>query len=79
MRVAVVEDHLIFRDVLRRIVGDAGHDVVWEAASIHHSLELATSLAFDIVLSDLMLADGDGCVMLRQLRRKQPAFRVLVV
>jgi two-component system, OmpR family, response regulator len=67
MKVLVVEDSPPTRDLLGRSLRDAGMDVVF-AARIGTGLERATERTFDVIVLDLMLPDGDGLSLCRELR-----------
>jgi CheY-like chemotaxis protein len=72
MRILLVEDHDDSREFLRRLLRGWGYDVQ-AAGDMHAALALAQNFAFDLLLSDLSLPDGDGCELLAQLRATRPA------
>jgi two-component system, OmpR family, response regulator len=67
MRVMVVEDETKMAGLLRRALVEEGYavDVVAEAAD---AVSLATEYAFDAIVLDVMLPDGDGFGVSRALR-----------
>jgi CheY-like chemotaxis protein len=64
-----VEDHATSREILARLLRARGHDVA-TADSVAAGLKCARSSPSDIVISDLGLPDGDGCELMRTLRRE---------
>lgn len=68
MRVLVVEDELKIAGFLRRGLEDEGHrvEVAGDLATARRALEEG---AFDLLLVDRMLPDGDGLSLIRELRR----------
>ena len=67
MRVLVVEDSAPTRDLLARSLTDAGMTVT-TAARVSTGLRTATTVDFDVIVLDLMLPDGDGLDLCRELR-----------
>jgi DNA-binding NarL/FixJ family response regulator len=80
LRVAIVDDHDLFRDGLKAVLHTAGRDleVVGEANSARTGADVVARTRPDIALIDLALPDGDGVVLARDLVRDQIC-RVLVV
>lgn len=78
--VLLVDDHPLVREGLRSILtGQAAYAVVGEAGSVKEALDKARSLSPDIVVLDIVLPDGDGLEVIRQLRALARPPRVLVV
>ncbi len=67
MRVLVVEDSAPTRDLLTRSLVDAGMKVV-TASRLASGLRQAVETEFDCIVLDLMLPDGDGLELCRELR-----------
>ena len=67
MRVLVIEDSAPTRDLLVRSLADAGMTVT-TAARVSTGLRTATTAEFDVIVLDLMLPDGDGLDLCRELR-----------
>lgn len=66
--VLLVEDHQFFREELRAAInGQEGMRVVGESATWRGALSLALSLAPDVIVLDLNLADGTGWTLLEHL------------
>ncbi len=69
MRVLVVEDHAPTRDLLVRALGEAGIEVT-TAARVTTGLRHALAQTFDVIVLDLMLPDGSGLDLCRQVRAR---------
>ena len=67
LRVLVVEDDRGIRGVLDRGLRLAGHEVVM-AEDLATAGALWTADAYDVVLLDVMLPDGDGIALLAERR-----------
>ncbi len=67
LRLLVVEDHAATAHALRAVLARAGH-VVTVAGSVADALRQARGAAFDLLISDLGLPDGDGHELMKRLR-----------
>src|SRR4051812_47130021 len=65
--VLIVDDDSAFRGLARRILSACGFTVVGEAANVKSAGEAATALRPDALLVDVMLPDGDGVALAREL------------
>jgi two-component system nitrate/nitrite response regulator NarL len=80
IRLVIVDDHSLVRDGLRaRMSVVAGLQVVGEAASGLEALDLAASLAPDVMLVDVGMRGMNGIELASQLRLRFPAIRVLML
>ena len=70
-RILVVEDHVDTAYGLKMYFKQLGHDVR-VALDVKSALAAAEESPFDILLSDLLLPDGNGWDLLRQLRSRGP-------
>lgn len=79
-RLLIVDDHLLIRDALARMLSASpGLEIVGAAASIRETLVLWERTAPDLLLVDLWLEDGSGIELTRTLRRSRSKPRVLIV
>ncbi len=78
MRVLIVEDSQPLADALARGIGAEGY-ACDHAASGERALTFLEDVAYDLVVLDLMLPGIDGLGVLRALRRRSEAARVLVL
>lgn len=80
VRIAIVEDHLMFREVLRKVCAeDLRHEVVGEADDGRRAIEMVAQAKPDLVLLDLHLPNLDGFGVVEEIRKAAPAVRVLVL
>jgi DNA-binding NarL/FixJ family response regulator len=80
MRIAIVEDERLFRDVLRKAcVADLGHEVVGEAGTGREALLVVPETHPDLLVLDIHLPDMDGFEVLRSVRRKRALLKTLVI
>ncbi len=80
MKIVIVEDHLMFREVLRKVcVRELRHTIVGEAADGRSAVELVIKTFPDLVLLDLHLTNLDGFGVVEALKRAVPLVRVLVL
>jgi CheY-like chemotaxis protein len=68
--ILIVEDHAETLNTLRRLLERDGHEVR-TAATFRDALLTADEWAFDALLSDIALADGDGWDLLQRLRERR--------
>jgi DNA-binding NarL/FixJ family response regulator len=80
LRIVIVEDHLMFREIMRKVcVEEFGHDVVGEAEDGSSALSVILSTAPDLVLLDLGLPSMDGFGVIEFLRNAGSKARIIVI
>ena len=80
MKIVIVEDHLMFREVLRKVcVEELKHEVVAEAEDGARAVALVTQTKPDLVLLDLHLPSLDGFGVVEAIRKINKNVRVLVL
>lgn len=80
MRIVIVEDHLIFRDVLRKVcVAELRHEVVGEAGDGVKAVELIGRTKPDVVLLDLQLPALGGFGVIAAISVSAPATKVVIL
>jgi len=80
IRVLVVDDHAVVREGLRTFLSlQDGLEVVGEAADGEAAVRVAEQLRPDVVLMDLVMPRQDGVAAMRELRRRLPGTRVIVL
>ncbi|MDE2291421.1 MAG: response regulator [Elusimicrobia bacterium] len=78
-KILIVDDSPVLRIMLGEMLKSLGHTVVAEADSAAAGLKAFREKKPDVVTLDVSLPDGNGLQVLEQLRRIDPAARVLMV
>ncbi len=80
IRVAIVDDHAVIREGLRRILADAdGVEVVGEAADGIAALSLIRSQECDLVLLDISMPGMNGFDVLHAIKHETSGIAVLML
>lgn len=80
VRIVIVEDHLMFREVLRKVCGhDLHHEVVGEAADGNLAVDVVRTTRPQLVLLDLHLPGLDGFEVIARIRQIVPDLLILVL
>lgn len=80
VRIVIVEDHVMFREVLRKVCEkDLKLDVVGEAGDGDRAVQLVRETKPDLVLLDLHLPNLDGFGVVEAVRKALPDTRILVL
>lgn len=70
LRLIVVEDHADTAEGLKKFLKVIGYQV-FVATDMASALALASTVEFDLLLSDLALPDGDGWELMKRLSAKR--------
>ena len=80
IRVAIVDDHPLMREGLRRAFEHVPDlRIVAEAGTAHDALVMAAVSEVDVILLDFRLPDADGVTLLKQLRKQGCAAHVVML
>lgn len=80
IRIALVDDHRMFREVLHAaLTAETGIEVVAEAGSGAEALQLPGSSAFDVLVLDIALPDMSGIEIARLFRERHPQVQILAL
>jgi len=80
VRIVIIEDHLMFREVIRRICEvELHHQVVGEAEDGRKAVQVVLEQKPDLVLLDLHLPNLDGFGVIEEIRKRLPEVMVLVL
>src|SRR5919107_5049293 len=80
IRVLIADDHPLFRDGMRGLLGSLPDmEVVGEASSGEQAMELARELQPDVILMDIQMPGINGIEATREILHVSPRIGVLVV
>src|ERR1700726_651274 len=80
IRVLMADDHVIFRDGLRKLLdGEDDIAIVGEASNGNECIRMLTKLKPDILLLDLRMPDKDGLAVLEEVNFDTLPTRVVVL
>jgi DNA-binding NtrC family response regulator len=78
LRILVVDDEEVIRDVLSTLLEREGYEVT-VAATAGEALSLFETEPSDVILLDLMLPDRPGLELMREIRRQDPDAVIVIV
>ncbi|HTT67537.1 MAG TPA: response regulator [Gemmatimonadales bacterium] len=76
--VLVVDDDADVRAVVHKGIARLGHQV-WDVADGAEALELLKTTPFDLIISDVYMADMDGMELLVRIRQLELGVPVIVI
>lgn len=80
IKILIVDDHMIFREGIKKVLAAASDiEVAEEAGNGEDALRALTRNHYDVVLQDLALPDTDGLGLLRRIKDHNPDLPVLVL
>ena len=79
LRVLLVDDHRLFREGLRDLLGERGFEVVGEAENAAEALSLALERRPAVALMDIKMPGGSGIEAARQLAENAPGVQVVML
>lgn len=78
-RIVIVDDSQAFRAQLKKILIDAGYDVVAEAENGQVGIEQCHEYRPDLITLDIGMPIMDGITALRKLRSELTAIKVIMI
>lgn len=80
IRVMIADDHAIVRQGLKQILSETNDiSVAGEAETGFEAIMIARQQAFDVMLLDISLPDRNGIEVLKQIKKDQPNFTILML
>ena len=78
LSILVADDEDSIRSLLEHFLANGGHRVVI-VGSAREAFDAIAKDAFDLVITDVLMPDGDGLDLITALRKKQPNARILAM
>ena len=78
LSILVADDEEGIRNLLTKWLGSRGHSVAC-ADSGQIALHLLNRQHFDVVITDIMMPDGDGFELIPAVRKAQPEARIVAI
>ncbi|MEA3499339.1 MAG: response regulator [Campylobacterota bacterium] len=69
MKLLIVDDSTMLRDMLSYALNDGGYNDVTEAVDGVDGLEKANASAFDLIITDVNMPNMDGLTFVKELRK----------
>ena len=80
IRIALVDDHQLYRQVIREILSSKPeYRVVGEADNGRTAVDIIKDTLPDIILLDISMPDMDGICAIEHFRRVHPKGRIILV
>lgn len=79
MKVIVVDDNGLTRDMIKDLLTEMGHQVVGEADNGNDAVKVFTEQRPELVLMDLIMPGKTGLEALQEIRALDPAAKVVMV
>jgi DNA-binding NarL/FixJ family response regulator len=80
IRVVVADDHGVVREGIRHVLsGEAGFEIVGEAANSADAMALVESLRPDVAVLDISMPGESGLKLAARIRERLPEIRVLML
>jgi two-component system, chemotaxis family, chemotaxis protein CheY len=76
-KILVVDDSAMMRKMIAKVLGENGFDVVGEASTGEQAVDLFGVLRPDVVTMDITMRGLDGLAAAREIKRLDPAARIL--
>lgn len=78
MRVLVIDDEPGLRQVIRRMLEPAGHEVV-EAENGRAGAQALHAVPFDVVLTDIIMPEQEGMETIGEMRKLNKTVRIVAM
>jgi two-component system NarL family response regulator len=80
MKILIVDDHVLFREGLASLLNNQpGYTVVGEADSAREAIEKTIELEPDLVLLEILLQDGYGIEVIKEILKIKPEIRIIAL
>ena len=79
LKVLVVDDSLIIRKKIKKLVIELGHNVVYSAKNGQEAIDNYNSNDIDLVTMDITMPDMDGIEAVQHIIKADPEAKILMV
>ena len=79
MRVFIIDDEPLFRRGVKTVLAEVGMTVIGEAGTAREAFELLDRCRPEVVVMDIVLPGMDGIAATREVRRRAPDAKILVM
>lgn len=76
--ILIIEDEVIFQNYLRQVLEGLGHEVIGASGGID-GLEILKNRFFDLVITDIVMCDGEGIEMMIQIHKILPRQQIIAI
>lgn len=77
-RILLIEDEQQLQNIYRRFLEDAGYEVVVTRSGFN-CLQLIDNFNVDLVITDILMPDGDGIEVIRKVRQRPSPLPVIAI
>ncbi len=74
----VVDDAIFMRTILKKMLEEAGYNVVGEAGNGNQAIEMAQRLQPDIITLDITMPEMDGIKAIEQILQVSPNSKIIM-
>lgn len=78
LAILVVDDQPIMREVIGQMLEDAGHEVRTASGGLE-ALQEMDAMAFDLLVTDIVMPRMDGLELIAEVRRRYPRVGVIAM
>ena len=78
IRFLVVDDAIFMRTILKKMLEEAGYNVVGEAGNGAQAIEMAQKLQPDIITLDITMHEMDGIKAIEQILKVSPNSKIIM-
>ena len=78
IRFLVVDDAIFMRTILKKMLEEAGYNVVGEAGNGAQAIEMAQKLQPDIITLDITMHEMDGIKAIEQILKVSPNAKIIM-
>ncbi|MFA4647638.1 response regulator [Pyrococcus kukulkanii] len=78
-RILIVDDAAFMRMLLKKILTQAGHEIVGEASNGKEAVEKYKQLKPDLVTMDIVMPEMDGITAVKEIMKIDPNAKIIMI